>query len=118
MTRLIPLLSLILLLGGSGAYAQEYGNQGLSGDVDLILPPGLESKDAPFYRGARVKIGDTMMPVTEAPLANGKLAEFQPEQNRVVVSNAATASEEDKGSALLDVVVGLQAGTIATAAGQ
>ena len=90
----------------------------LSGDVDLILPPVLASSDAPFYRGAAIKVGNDVLPVTEAATSNGELAEYQPEQNQVVVSNAANASEEDKARALLEVVSAMQASAIATAAGQ
>ena len=90
----------------------------LSGDVDLILPPALASNDAPFYRGASVKVGNNVLPVTEAATSNGSLAEYQPENNQVVVSNAANATETDKAQALLDVVTAMQANAIATAAGQ
>jgi hypothetical protein len=90
----------------------------LSGDVDLILPPTLASSDAPFYRGASVKVGNTIIPVKEAATTNGQLAEFQADKNQVVISNAANASESDKGQALLNVVTAMQASAIATAAGQ
>lgn len=90
----------------------------LSGEVDLILPPVLASGDAPIYRGASVKVGDTILPVTEAATTNGALAEYQPEKNQVVVSNAATATDVEKAGALLDVVSAMQASAIATAAGQ
>ena len=92
--------------------------QGLSGDVDLILPPGLQTPDAPFYRGASVKIGEKIFPVKEASTTNGQLVQFQPENNQVVVSDAANTSEEAKGEALLNTVTALQASAIATAAGQ
>lgn len=87
-------------------------------NVDLILPPALASADAPFYRGAQVKIGDTLLPVQEGPLAPGKLAQYQPEKKQVIVSNDSSATEAAKGQALLDVVAALQANDIATAAGQ
>lgn len=86
--------------------------------VDLVLPPVLETPDAPFYRGAKVKIDDKTIPVIEGRLAPGQLAEYQPENGQVVVSNSDTISEADKGQALLDVVSALQVGDIATAAGQ
>lgn len=109
------LLALILMMAPFAAFAQDAG---LSGDVDLILPPTLASSDAPFYREAKVKIGETLLPVQEAALSGDKLAEYQPENKRVVVSNSASASESDKGEALLEVVTALQASTIATAAGE
>jgi len=90
----------------------------LSGDVDLILPPALASADAPFYRGASVKVGSTVYPVKEAATTNGQLVEFQPDKNQVAVSSAAGASENDKGKALLETVTAMQASAIATAAGQ
>lgn len=114
MARIMMLLTVLVgvVISGNTMAAD------LSGDVDLILPPTLASNDAPFYRGASVKVGDTVLPVKEATLASGQLAEYQPEHNRVVVSNAAGASEGDKGQALLDVVTAMQASAIATAAGQ
>ena len=86
--------------------------------VDLILPPQLVSADAPFYRGAKVKIGTHVTPVQEAPLPQGQLAAYVPETGEVIVSNSTTASETAKGQALLDVVTAMQLGDIATAAGQ
>jgi hypothetical protein len=90
----------------------------LSGDVDLILPPALASSDAPFYRGASVKVGDKVFPVKETATTNGQLVEFQPDKNQVAVNNSSSASETDKGEALLNTVTAMQASTIATAAGQ
>jgi len=86
--------------------------------VDLVLPPALETPDAPFYRGAKVKIGEETVPVIEGALPKGQVAEYQPEQNQVVVSDSDTISETDKGQALMDVISALQVGDIATAAGR
>lgn len=86
--------------------------------VDLVLPPALATPDAPFYRGAKLKIDDHLVPITEGKLASGQIAEYQPENNVVVVSDSATISEVAKGQALLDVVSAIQVGSIATAAGK
>jgi hypothetical protein len=109
------LLSIVI---ATPALAQSGKAAGLTGDVDLILPPNQIAADAPFYRGATVKVGDKIIPVTEAATTNGQLAEFQADKNQVVISNAAGASESDKGQALLDVVTAMQASAIATASGQ
>lgn len=101
----------ILMLFAPMANAQSAG-------IDLILPPALESADAPFYRGATVKMGDTTLAVRETALPAGVLAEFHPEQNAILVSDAADRSETDKAAALMDVLSALEAGAIATAAGQ
>lgn len=85
--------------------------------VDLVLPPALATPDAPFYRGAKVKVDDRMLSVTEGALAPGQIAEYQPENDTVVVTDSATVSEAVKGQALLDVVSAMQVGEIATAAG-
>lgn len=87
-------------------------------DVDLILPATLASSDAPFYQEAKVKIGSDIVPVTEGTLPEGTLAQYQPEKKMVVVSNSSRASETAKGEALLEVVAGLQASSIETAAGR
>lgn len=113
--KTMALTAIIIGISFSGAAAAQ---PALSGDVDLILPPVLASSDAPFYRGAAVKVGDTVLPVKEAATTNGELAEYQPENNQVVVSNAPNASETDKAQALLNVVTAMQANAIATAAGQ
>jgi hypothetical protein len=89
----------------------------LSQGVDLILAPALETPDAPFYRGARVKMGSSMMPVLEDQLPNGVLAAYMPERNAVVVSNDASISENRKAQALMDVVGSMGLSDIATAAG-
>ncbi len=86
--------------------------------VDLILPPVLATPDAPFYRGGSVKIDNRVLPITEGALPPGQLAEYQPENNTVVVSDSTTVSDTNKAQALLDVVSALQVGDIATAAGQ
>lgn len=86
--------------------------------VDLLLQPGLPTADAPFYRGAKVKIDEQIVPVQEGELPQGQLAEYQADKNVVVVSNATNVSEIAKGQALLDVVTALQVGGVATAAGQ
>ena len=113
--RLIVIAALIAGVTLSGAaLAQPV----LSGDVDLILPNGVAVGDAPFYRGASIKVGEDVLPVKEAATSDGSLAEYQPENNQVVVSNAAGVSESDKGQALIDVVTAMQASAIATAAGQ
>lgn len=93
------------------------GAQSTSQQVDLILPPTLQTPDAPIYRGAQVKIGDTLVPIHEAPLPAGQLAAFQPDKNRVVISNG-TAKDEAKTAALLQVLDALQLGAVAPAAGQ
>lgn len=85
--------------------------------VDLILPPALASKDAPFYEGAQVKIGDTLMPVRTGALPEDQLAAFNPDGQELVISDSKAATEEDKGRALFDVLDALQAGAIAPAAG-
>lgn len=120
MRAIFPVLLLGLISVGQGVFPSTAHAQDttLSGEVDLILPPSLASADAPFYRDARIKVGETVMPVEEAALPSGTLAEFQPENGRVVVSNSSTDSELAKGQALLDVVSALQASAIATAAGQ
>ncbi len=87
-------------------------------NVDLILPPALESADAPIYHGAKVKIGDTTVPVKEAPLPPGQAAAYQPEKGAVVVSNRKDISEEVKSQALLEVLQALEAGAVAPAAGE
>lgn len=87
------------------------------GSVDLILPPALESPDAPFYRGATVKVGADVMPVVEGQLPNGVAAQYMPDDNKVVVSNDNNISENRKGQALMDIVTALQAANVATAAG-
>jgi hypothetical protein len=116
MRHLLVILALIAAIATPvAAHAQA---ENLSGDVDLILPPVLASSDAPFYRGASVKVGDVVMPVKEAATTNGQLVQFQPENKQVVISNAAGVSENEKGAALLDVVTAMQASAIATAAGQ
>lgn len=123
MNKKLPLYILtvvvLTIFYASCVQAAEFApSASLSGDVDLILPPALESSDAPFYRGASVKVGNNVLPVKEAPLPEGTLAEYQPEKNLVVISNSATASENDKGQALIDVVTAMQASAIQTAAGQ
>lgn len=86
--------------------------------VDLVLPANLASPDAPFYQEAQIKIGDELIPVREGTLPAGVVVQYQPENKAVVVSNAKTLSEADKGRALLDVVDAIQASTIAPAAGR
>jgi len=90
----------------------------LAQDVDLILPPALASKDAPFYQEAKVKIGNEVVPVKQGDLPAGTLAQYQPQNKAVIISNTSSASDNDKGQALLDVVAGLQANNITTAAGK
>jgi hypothetical protein len=109
------LLTLTIFLGlAIPAFAQQ---PGLTGDVDLILPPS-QTGNAPFYHGATVKVGDTIIPVKEAATTNGQLAEFRADKNEVVINSASNASESDKGAALLNVVTAMQASAIATASGQ
>ena len=103
----------LILMGTLPAFAQDAG-----ASVDLVLPGTLASSDAPFYRNAHVKIGEEMLPVQEVALAGNSLAEYQPEQNRVVVSNSKSVSDIEKGQALLDVVTALQASTVMPAAGR
>lgn len=105
------LIAATLLLLPFSAYAE-------SETVDLILPPALASKDAPFYEGAKVKIGDTLMPVRLGDLPDDQLAAFNPDDQELVISDSKTATEEDKGKALFDVLDALQAGAIAPAAGR
>jgi hypothetical protein len=105
------ILMLFAPVAASVAHAETAG-------IDLILPPSLESPDAPFYRGAKVKMGDTILPVREVALPSGVLAEFRPEQNAILVSNTADRNDTDKAAALMDVLSALEAGAIATAAGQ
>lgn len=113
MKRLFLISFALFTLCGSAVQAAEaYLPQ-----VDLVLPPALETPDAPFYRGAKVKIDDHVVPVTEGTVAPGQVAEYQPENDAVVVTNATNVSEIAKGQALLDVVTAMQVGTIATAAG-
>jgi len=107
--RIVALIFLGLVCLPLAAQAQQ--------SVDLLLPPSLETPDAPFYRGARVKLGDDVMPVTEGRLPNGVLAQYQPENKKVVVSDDGNISENRKAQALMDVVTALQVGTIETAAG-
>ena len=85
--------------------------------VDLILPPALASKDAPFYEGAQVKIGDTLMPVRTGKLPSDQLAAFNPDAQELTISDSQSATETDKGKALFEVLDALQAGAIAPAAG-
>ncbi len=85
--------------------------------VDLILPPALASKDAPFYEGAQVKIGDALMPVRTGKLPSDQLAAFDPDNHELVISDSQNASETDKGKALFEVLDALQAGAIAPATG-
>lgn len=106
----LKLIAAALLLLPSSALAE-------SDSVDLILPPALASKDAPFYEGAQVKIGDVVMPVRMGDLPEDQLAAFNPEDKELVISDSKTATEEDKGKALFDVLDALQAGAIAPAAG-
>lgn len=86
--------------------------------VDLILPPALADKGAPLYRGAKVKIGDQLLPVREGALPIGQLAAFVPDQHSLIISNNPDASEEAKNKALFDVLDALQAGAVAPAAGE
>lgn len=86
--------------------------------VDLVLPPTLEKADAPFYRGAKVKMGDALVPVREGKLPKDQLAAFVPEENAVIISDSKAATEADKGQALLGVIDALQAGAVAPAAGR
>lgn len=104
------LLAVLLLAAPCAAFAQDLPK------VDLLLPPQL-AKGAPFYQDARVKIDDAIVPVTQDSLPDGQLAAYQPEQNRVVVSNSKTADESAKGTALLEVIDAMQAGAVAPAAG-
>ena len=85
--------------------------------IDLILPPALASKDAPFYEGAQVKIGDTLMPVRTGKLPIDQLAAFNPDAQELIISDSQAATETDKGKALFEVLDALQAGAIAPAAG-
>lgn len=87
-------------------------------EIDLILPPTLASADAPFYQQAQIKIGEDLIPVREGNLPKGTLAQYQPEKKAVIISNTASASEAEKGRALLDMMAALQASAIAPAAGQ
>lgn len=103
------LITLVMMLMAAPAIAQ---------DVDLILPPTLASDSAPFYKEAKIKIGNDIMPVKEGTLPDGMLVQFQPENRAVIVSDASDVTDEAKGQALLDVVIGLQASNIETAAGQ
>ncbi len=112
------LITLTVVLAGLALPSLAQAQTALSGDVDLILPPVLASSDAPFYRGAAVKVGDVVMPVTEAATTNGELAQFQTEKNRIVISNAENVSDNAKGQALIDIVTAMQASAISTAAGQ
>lgn len=86
--------------------------------VDLILSPALELSDAPFYRGASIKIGARIVPITEGTVSGTSLAQYDPAKDIVVVSNASGASEIAKGEALMDVMAALQVNDIATAAGR
>jgi hypothetical protein len=113
--RLILASFLMLMIIAFPAFAQEAANA--ASQVDLILPPQLETPDAPFYRGAAVKMGNDVMPVVEGKLPNGVVAQFQPERRAVVVSNDSNISENRKGQALMDVVTTLQTAAIQTAAG-
>ena len=115
MKRLFLLTFVAFLCAAPVAHAAD---ESYLAHVDLILPPALETPDAPFYRGAKVKVDEMVLPVIEGKVAEGRIAEFQPENNVVVVSDSTTISETDKGQALLDVVSAMQIGDIATAAGQ
>ena len=88
-----------------------------SEQVDLILPPALASKDAPFYEGAQVKIGEALMPVRTGKLPSDQLAAFNPDAQELIISDSQAATETDKGKALFEVLDALQAGAIAPAAG-
>jgi hypothetical protein len=114
--RLILAAFLLSVLFALPAQAQQTVTDS-STQVDLILPPQLETPDAPFYRGASVKVGEQSLPVIEDKLPTGKIAEYQPGRAAVVISNDANISENRKGQALMDVVSGLQANAVATAAG-
>lgn len=110
---------LAMILAPLFAHAEEAAVPEMQGaQVDLILPPTLASADAPFYRGAKIKIGERMVNVTEGATTGRSLAQYDPEHDLVIVSNSPTASEVAKGQALLDVVSALQVNDIATAAGQ
>ena len=98
-------------------HAQDAAGRSYMPQVDLVLPPALETPDAPFYRGAKVKVDSDMIPIVEGELPPGQVAGYAPEFHAVIVSNSNTISEADKGQALLDVVSAMQVGDIATAAG-
>lgn len=119
--RIALLVTALMIMGGmnvltvSMAHA-EPSRQAIN--VDLVLPATLASSDAPFYQEAQVKIGDQMIPVTQGALPSGVLAQYQPENKAIIISNAISSSEEEKGQALLDVVAAIQANTIIPAAGR
>ncbi len=107
-----PLLTLaVALLLAVPAMAQDVR-------VNLILSPHLVGQEAPFYRGARVKIGDEVIPVQETDLPAGALAEYNPQLNAVLISSDANTSLEAKSLALMDVLAAMEAGAIQTAAGR
>lgn len=105
------ILALVLMVLPVAAFAQ-------SAQVNLLLAPALESPDAPFYRGARVKIGEEILPVQETELPTGTLAEYNPQLNSILVSTTNSASETAKAQALMDILSALEAGAIQTAAGR
>jgi len=105
------ILALVLMVLPVAAFAQ-------SAQVNLLLAPALESPDAPFYRGARVKIGEEILPVQETELPAGTLAEYNPQLNSILVSTTNSASETAKAQALMDILSALEAGAIQTAAGR
>jgi hypothetical protein len=104
-------LTLVLMLLPAVAFAQ-------SAPVNLLLAPALETPDAPFYRGARVKIGNEILPVQETELPAGTLAEYNPDLNSILISTTESASETAKAQALMDILSALEAGAIQTAAGR
>lgn len=113
MKRLFLAAFVLLSLAAPHAHAAEAALP----QVDLILPPALVTPDAPFYRGAKIKVDKQIVPITEGALPAGQVAEYHPDTNEVVVSDSDTISETAKGQALLDVVSAMQVGEIATAAG-
>jgi hypothetical protein len=100
--------AIILTLLAAPAMAEE---------VNLILSPGMAAADAPFYRGARVKVGNEVIPVQEADLPKGSLAEYNPDLNAIIISSDDKAPVETKALALMDVLAAFEAGAVETAAG-
>jgi hypothetical protein len=114
-SKLLPIVvGFAFCVTASFALAQNATNP----SVDLILPPVLANKDAPIYRGAKVKIGDEVFPVLEGALPDGQVAVYDPKVQAVIVSDQKSITEQDKNAALFDVLQALEVGAIAPAAGK
>ncbi len=97
--RISLFFTALMIAGGLTVSVAQADSLASSPNVDLVLPANLASADAPFYQEAQVKIGNELIPVRQGNLPSGVLAQYQPENKAVVVSDATGSSEADKGKA-------------------